>query len=131
MILWGIGILIYNIFRAIYHGIMFVVNSVIDAAEQLRFGFGEGRGRRRERENERNRQRERGPGSGMRGRSRNGRDSSANVVNVNVQVGQINGDLEMGRLELDGINGLSERGMRNMGPQRMGDLGGHPPPYQV
>ena len=123
MALWGLGLLIYNIFRAIYHGIMFIINPVIDAAEKLRFDFGEGRGRRRERQDERNRQRERGPGSNMRGRSSNG-----NVVNVNVQDGQKGGDVEMGGI--NGLNGMDGRGMRNMGPQKMGGLGGRPPPYR-
>lgn len=128
--LWGIGLLIYNIFRAIYHGTMYIINPFIDAAEMLTFGFGEGRGRRRERQDERNRQRERGPGSNMRGRSRNG--------DVNVQVGQKEGDVVMGRVErlghfgeINGMNVMDGRGMRNMGPQRMGGMGGRPPAYRV
>lgn len=129
MVFWGIGILIYNIFRAIYHGIIFVANTIIDAAEKLRFGFGEGRGRRREREDERNRQRERGPGSGMRGRSRNGRDGNVNVVNVHVRVGEERRDVEMGRVGR--LSGYDGRGMRNMGPQKMGGLAGPPPAYWV
>lgn len=125
MVFWGIGILIYNIFRAI----QFVVNPIIDAAEKLRFGFGEGRGRRRERVDKGHRQRERGPGSGMRGRSRNGRDGNVNVVNVNVRLGEERRDVEMGRVGR--LNGYDGRGMRNMGPQRMGGLDGRPPAYWV
>ena len=122
MMLWGIGILIYNIFRAIYHGIIFIVNPIIEAAENLMIVFGEGRGRRRERKEEKHRQRERGAGSGRRGRSRNDRDvRDGNVVNV--RVGEEERDVEMGRL-----NGYDVRGMRNMGPQRMGGL---PPAYSA
>lgn len=131
--LWGIGLLIYNVFHAIFHGIIFIINPVIVAAEKLRFVFGEGRGRRRERQDERVRQRERGPGSNIRGRSRND-----NVVNVNVQVGQKEGAVKMNRIgrlghldEINGLNGMEGRGMRNMGPQRMNGLGGHPPAYRV
>lgn len=112
-ILVAVGWVVYSIFRSLYEIARFIIRPIVSGVRKLQDMNEERKERRRERERARNRLREgRGPLPGERQRGSVGR----NVVNINVQVGQKESDVEMG-------------GMRNQGalPMRV-EL---PPAYNL